>query len=67
MQKAAGVHLGLYQSRRIVKAHGGELYVDSPPGEGNELAQRPSNALEIDPPSVRSQAPPHHLYYYVIL
>jgi signal transduction histidine kinase len=31
MQKAAGVHVGLYLSRRIGEAHGGELYVDSPP------------------------------------
>jgi K+-sensing histidine kinase KdpD len=67
MQKAAGVHLGLYLSRRIVEAHGGELYADSQPGEGNELAQRPSNALELEPASVQSQAPPHPLYYYVIL
>jgi hypothetical protein len=66
-QKAAGVHLGLYLSRRIVEAHGGELYVDWRPGEGNELAQRSSKALEIDLPSVRPQAPPHHVYYYVIV
>ena len=49
MQKAAAVHLGLYLSRRIVEAHGGELYVDSPPGEGNELTQRPSNELQKRP------------------
>ncbi len=34
-QKVAGVGLGLYLSRRIVQAHGGELTLDSTPGEGS--------------------------------
>ncbi len=32
--KPQGLGLGLYQSRTIVAAHGGELYVDSRPGKG---------------------------------
>ena len=34
-RKVAGVGLGLYLSRRIVQAHGGNLTVDSTPGEGS--------------------------------
>jgi signal transduction histidine kinase len=33
-EKRAGVGLGLYLSRRIVRAHGSELTVDSTPGRG---------------------------------
>jgi signal transduction histidine kinase len=32
--KTAGVGLGLYLSRRIVRAHGSDLKVDSTPGTG---------------------------------
>lgn len=34
-RKVAGVGLGLYLSRRIVQAHGGDLAVDSEPSEGS--------------------------------
>jgi len=34
-QKAYGVGLGLYLSRRIVRAHGGELTLDAAPGGGS--------------------------------
>ena len=34
-RKVAGVGLGLYLSRRIMQAHGGNLTVDSTPGEGS--------------------------------
>jgi len=33
-EKRAGVGLGLYLSRRIVRAHGSDLTVDSTPGLG---------------------------------
>jgi signal transduction histidine kinase len=33
-KKIAGVGLGLYLSRGIVRAHGGDLGVESTPGEG---------------------------------
>lgn len=36
--KTAGMGLGLYLSRRIVRAHGGELTADSTPGEGSVFA-----------------------------
>jgi signal transduction histidine kinase len=31
----AGVGVGLYLSRRIMKAHGGDLMMDSTPGAGS--------------------------------
>ena len=34
-RKVAGVGLGLYLSRRIVRAHGSDLVVESTPGEGS--------------------------------
>ena len=34
-QKVAGVGVGLYLSRRIMKAHGGDLRMDSTPGAGS--------------------------------
>jgi signal transduction histidine kinase len=37
-QKIPGLGLGLYLSRRIVEAHGGELVVRSTPGEGATFA-----------------------------
>ena len=34
-RKVAGVGLGLYLSRRIIRSHGSELTVSSAPGEGS--------------------------------
>jgi signal transduction histidine kinase len=34
-QKAAGLGLGLYLSRRILRAHGSDLAVDARPGGGS--------------------------------
>lgn len=48
-RKAAGMGLGLYLSRRIVRAHGGELTVDSTPGEGSVFAFKLETAGESAP------------------
>jgi signal transduction histidine kinase len=37
-RKVAGIGLGLYLSRRIVRAHGGELSVDATTGVGAVFA-----------------------------
>jgi signal transduction histidine kinase len=36
-ERSAGYGLGLYISRHIVEAHGGELRVDSAPGAGSKF------------------------------
>lgn len=48
-RRAAGMGLGLYLSQRIVWAHGGELTVDSAPGEGAVFAFELETAGERAP------------------
>jgi signal transduction histidine kinase len=46
-----GLGLGLYRLRRIVEAHGGEVSVDSTPGEGSTFRIRLPRA---GPPAARA-------------
>ena len=49
--KASGLGLGLVLTKKIVDAHGGEIFVDSTPGEGTRIEV----ALPAGPPAEEAQ------------
>lgn len=49
--KASGLGLGLVLTKKIVDAHGGEIFVDSTPGEGTRIEV----ALPAGPPAAEAQ------------